>query len=145
MGTVSHTRVMRTALAFGVVLSSLLLIGCGGGNSPVGKWTGKMEMPKGSPNAEMAQGLMGAMSLDLEIKEDKKFTMTVMGFNIDGSYKQDGKNLTLTPEKSMGQPIPANQSNSQPLKVTMSDDGKTLSVIAEGKNPGMTFTRSEKK
>lgn len=71
-----------------------------------GKWTAEVEMPKHDPSDpgekmayEMAKAF--ASSVWLELKEDGTFTLSMI-FPIEGTWKKDGKKLSLNPTKFMG-------------------------------------------
>lgn len=145
-----------------VVVALLALAGCKNGvmglgaKSPdiEGKWKGEIKMATGSkddPMAKfgeaMAQMMLG--NLTLEFLPGDKFKLTMMGMPIEGSYKRDGLELTLTAEKAMGM-TPEELKNNNPgfktdkLHATISPEGDKITVRAgdEKKEDGeMVFVR----
>jgi len=100
---------MRKVAVFAVAIAMLaVVVGCGGSldKKVVGKYTGKLEMPKtkaNDPMAKMAEGMANALasSMTLELKEDKTFILTMM-IPIEGKYTLDSDKITLNIEKVMG-------------------------------------------
>ncbi len=155
---------MKTlSLALAVGLLALLASGCGGNRDKalVGKWTGKITMPEGQKNdvgAKFAEALMNNVSL--ELKEDKKFTLTMM-FPIEGTWSTSGDALNLKVEKFMGMTVDQVKDMSKgqpnadkvgefekPMEFTISGDNKTLTAkkggsLAAGQGQGdLVFTKS---
>lgn len=137
-------------------------IGCAGNREKelVGKWTGKASVPddkKNDPNVKMAEAFLSNASL--ELKEDKKFTMTIM-FPFEGTWSVSGDTLALKVEKFMGMTVDQvknmakGQPNSQnideiekPMEFKISGDNKTLTAVKKGAMAGpgqgdLVFTKS---
>ncbi len=93
--------------------------------------------------AKMAEGMMGFFQFDLELKEESKFTMTVMGMPIEGDWALSGKQITLTPKTFMGLnseemkkegaknggTMAKSGDMDKPFKLEIQSDGKTLKAI----------------
>ena len=142
-----HSVAMRRALP---LLVLIVLLGCKGNREKdlVGTWSG------------------GSMSTALT--EDKKFTTSVGGFNLTGTWKVEGDDVSLQPEMANGKTIaelktalqagmarvPAAQKAvaegalkniDAPLVYTLSADGKTLTTNKEKDKhagPGTTLTKA---
>jgi len=145
-------------VALGAV--ALTLAGCAASpeKQVVGKWKGSVTLPPNmakDPRAGMLKGMFS--NLTLEVKEDKKFTLTMM-VPIEGTWSVSGKSLTLQPTKIMGMDVKQAQemakkqgrsatSMDKPMKMTLSEDGKTLTAENPESSQGgsMTFTRDESK
>jgi hypothetical protein len=106
-----------------------LLVGCGG-NSYVGKWDATMSSTDPQA-AEMMSG-MGTLKNALELKADDTYVMEIMGQKMEGTYKVDGKTLTMTPNEGPGAGTVGS--------LTASEDGKTLTSTEQGMT--ITLTRS---
>lgn len=143
-----------------LALFSLLLVGCSGGSEGalLGKYKGEIKLTeeqKKDPMAKMAEGMMGLFAMDLELKAEKKFTLTVMGMPIEGDWVKSGNTLTLTPTLIMGlTPEEAKKQNKsgtmskeadKPLRLEVQPDGKSLKALDDmggGKTPGdFIFTK----
>jgi hypothetical protein len=91
-----------TILSISLLLSG---IGCKGGESAVvGKWKGEIKVAgsKDDPGAKFAEALGSMMSMDLELKSDHTFAMTMMMLPIGGDWSMSDNSVTLTPKIFMG-------------------------------------------
>ena len=145
---------MKIAL-IALVALAIALLGCSGATEKkiVGKYKAQLTMPEGKkddPSAPMAKGFAEALvgSMSLEIKEGKAFTMTAMGFPIEGTWTLNGDKLTLTPTKVMGMdPKTASKDSTsksdEPMELTVSSDGKTLMPTKKAgpSDPDFRFVR----
>lgn len=134
------TRILAIALG-----AALIISGCAK-KSYVGQWEGTLNMPdpkrtggKSDPGKDMAdalaKGIGGMLKSDLELKDDMTFKVTMLMMNIEGSYTQEDKKLTLTPKTINGQSLAAmgNPGGAdKPLLLTANEDG-TLSLTTEGR------------
>lgn len=133
-------------------------MGCGGGleDKVVGKYRAKMnsqESGKDDVVSKMGEGLADAMisSMTMEIKEDKTFSMSVMGFPMKGTWTLSGTTLTLTMEEAMGVGVKETEakegkgkSANEPVLLSVSSDGKTLTPTEKKKGePDIVFVREE--
>ncbi len=159
-------RVKASGIVFaGLVAVAVLGIGaCAKETSVVGKWKGKIDMPEPKTEqekamAKMMEGFAGMMTPDLDLREDKTFTMNMM-IPIEGTWVQSGKTVTLTANKIMGMTVDEaqkmaaqqnkgvtqNQDLQKPMILTISEDGKSMSMQGEGAQKGtITFARNESK
>lgn len=132
------------------------LAGCGASQQNlVGKYKGEFEMPEASkddPMAKMGEAMMGMMSFDLELKEQNKFTLTMLIIPIEGDWTVSGKTITLTPKTVMGlTPEEFAKQNSKdggttsktdqmekPIRLEVQSDGKLKAIDNVGgeKAPG---------
>ncbi len=139
--------------AFGVsliVLFALLVAGCkaGGDAAVVGKWKGAVKMgdngKKDDPGAKMAEALASMMSMDVELKADHTFSLSMMMMPIEGSWSMSGNRVSLTPKTVAGMsPEDFNKKNSskgslqqtssfdKPLELELQPDGKTMKAVSE--------------
>lgn len=103
--------------------------------------------------SKMGEGLADAMisSMTMEIKEDKTFSMSVMGFPMKGTWTLSGTTLTLTMEEAMGVGVKETEakegkgkSANEPVLLSVSSDGKTLTPTEKKKGePDIVFVREE--
>lgn len=114
-----RTYSMRTILTLLCAALALALVGCSGGNSVVGKWEAKMS----STDPEMSAGLSMMPAVPMEFMSDGNYTVSMMGMEEKGTYKQEGNKVMMT-------------SNEKTVELTMSEDGKTMT----GTDSGMTMT-----
>jgi hypothetical protein len=131
-------------MGFGVLLALLLgLWGCGskGGNaSPAtldavpGTWEGRAASPGADSNRIM---------YELEMRKDNTFILSMpnakdgggsKGSSLRGAWRADGRVFSLTSDSQA-------RSN-DPMKLSLSDDGKTLSLVKTGdQDPDAVFTK----
>src|SRR5947209_2279679 len=111
------------------IMACLILIiaiaGCANREAQlVGKWKVKMDVSKqASANTGKPEDLgkamgnaMGAMfgaMINMELKQDHTYTMTVMFFPVEGKWSLSGDTVTLTPEKVMGMPAGSMKSSNK--------------------------------
>lgn len=105
---------------------SLLLVGCSKPDPMVGTWkmslddTLAKQLPKG----------MQMPTATLEFKADKTFTVTTVAAgktsSMDGTYKLEGKSLTMTVANMEGKPAP--EQMKKPETVTLSEDMKSFDM-----------------
>ncbi len=127
-------------------LSLALTAGLALAATPVGTWTGKITitkmpvLPAGAPPQQkaMAQQFVAAMSkmrLMLNLKSDKTYVMTMVGGPTQpphtGKWSQKGNVITTTSATEKG----------PPQNLTLSADGKTMTLIAPGNQGKVVFTR----
>lgn len=129
-------------MLLGIALMGMLA-GCGGNReaSLPGTWkinADKMNLPGGNSGnavqqmgANVARGMMANMTL--ELKGDKTFTMNMM-FPMEGSWSFDGASskVSLKMTKIAGTDISkmpnANAANQKPMVLTLSGDGRQLTM-----------------
>ena len=142
-----HSVTMRRALPLFLLL---VLVGC-----------------KGSREKEFI-GTWNTQNAATTLTEDKKFTTTIGGLSLEGTWTFEGDDATLTPATVAGKPVAEVKSTMQgalgrlpaaqqamakgfveaidtPNVLTLSADGKTLVTNkAKDKNPGpaMTWTKA---
>lgn len=122
---------MRTIVSLCAALAALtFLVGCSGGSSA--SYVGKWDMTMTSSDPEMAKlfGQAGTIKNALELKADNTYNMDIMGNKMEGTYKVDGKTLTMTPKEGGKVGI-----------LTASDDGNTLTGTEDKLT--MKLTRSK--
>lgn len=132
-------------------------VGSGKNADIVGKWSGKIDMPKGEKNdpmakmaESMAQLFLGGLSL--ELRADNTFVLNVM-VPIEGTYTRSGRNLTLTPQKvagmtqaeakkmreAEGKPSP----DMGPMRGSIAADGRSIALRPDDKKEGdLVFRRA---
>lgn len=123
--------------------------------SPVGTWTGKIElkMPKLPANMPPEQkammdkmlGQMKQARIVLTFKGDKTYTAESKGMpgpsgastKSGGTWSQSGKTITMTAKEKPGQPTgaPKNQT------MNFSADGKSLVLLIPNNQGQVTFTK----
>ncbi len=131
---------MRTKLTLLATFVAALICGCSSGGPMVGTW--KMELT--DEMKKMAEMAGGSIDGSMEFKGDGTFTgtmkMTSQGktetSTVEGTYKVDGKNLTMTLTKMDGKD--PSESDKKPETVTLADDMKSFSAP---KVPGMKFVK----
>lgn len=151
-------------LSFAVVLA-VFAFGCKGGVSEdavVGKWKGEVKMPesaKDDPMAKMGEAFMGMMSMDLDLKADKTFTLTMVFIPIAGDWSMSGNVVTLTPKTVMGmtkEEVAKQQEKEgkkpeagmdKPMRLEVQPDGKSMKALdqlgGEKDSPGeFVFTKT---
>src|SRR2546423_12352136 len=87
------------------LLSLLLAAGCMTPEEKmVGKWRGKVEMGQSmkstlnaSPMGAMAGNIASMIDPQLDLRPDKTFTLSLSMAPIDGTWKLDQNEITLTP------------------------------------------------
>jgi len=145
----------RLLLCF-AICAAFLIAGCSSksgsvsaviatGPDIVGKWKGKVDMPKSDdPMAKMAEGMtsMFTSNLVLEFQPGDKFKFTMMGLPIEGSVERKGLDLTLTTERAMGMTVEemkkSNPTFSQEkMFATISADGSKITVKDKDSKPGL--------
>lgn len=92
------TKILVLILAIMLVIS---FAGCGEQNTPPeGKYLfTSMSEGEDKYNEEMLQLILGENYAEenfIEFLKDNTFTMTLMGTTVDGRFKQDGNNFTLS-------------------------------------------------
>lgn len=124
---------MKTILSLAVTLVALVVLaGCGSG-SIAGKWTGKPDKAKaleGVPADQraMAEKTLENMSIELDLKPDKKFALQILGLPfasdkpIEGTWEQTEKVVKLTPTDTKQPAFDAN----------VSEDGKSITLNQPG-------------
>lgn len=94
-----------------------------------------------APGADLMKGLTAMFSSDLELREDKTFTMQMSIVNVDGTWSVQGNKVLCDPKKVMGQDITEARARggnlskaasgpdvSQPMEFEVSPDGTTLAL-----------------
>jgi len=139
-----------------VLLVALLAGGCkaGGESAVVGKWKGQIKMDeskKDDPAAKMAEAFASMLTMDVEMKSDHSFKLTVMMMPIEGSWSMSGSKVSLTPKTIAGlspeeyQKQQAKSGGSlsktssgdfdKPLNLELQPDGKTMKMVKDGAAP----------
>lgn len=112
-----------------------------------GVWKGKISVdlskvpaPKdenGKKMLEQVKTMLGKMKITLNLKPNKTYSMTASGLpnamkdqTSEGTWKQSGKSVTLTPTKENGKK-PTGES-AKPVTLTVSADGKKMSMAVPG-------------
>lgn len=137
---------MKTLAALTLV-AALALAGCGvSEKSLAGKWTGKLVMSEEDKKSggQFAEAMANSMTFDLELKEDKTFTLAAMGMPSEGTWTlADGK-VTLTMTKAMGVAVTPSSSQ-KPLVMSVGDGGEKLTMTDPEKPDASTveFTKVE--
>jgi hypothetical protein len=79
---------MKAILLLSLVLG-VFLTGCGPSQqNMIGKWKGEVKMPedkKDDPMAKMGEAMLGMFTMDLELKEENKFSLTMLFIPIAGT------------------------------------------------------------
>ena len=138
------------AAAFVAHAASLLAV------NVVGVWKGKVTIDSASApkpqNDQQKQAMEGGMAMvkkmvvTLTLKTNKTYTAEAKNApgkpgpeKSEGTWKQEGNALWLTPAKDNGKPAP----DKKPQKFLILDGGRKLSLAAEGMPPWVkvTFTR----
>lgn len=158
----------RPTLIFAILLA-LFAWGCsskdGGGLSAsksagpdiMGKWKGKIEMPKSededNPFGKMAEAMAGMFTgnMALEFLPEDRFRLSFMGIPIEGKVERKGLDLTLHTDRAMGMTVEeAKKTNPDFKQETMlakiSADGSkiTISDLGDDKSKGtMVFERAK--
>ncbi len=118
----------------------------------MGKWKFKnFDMPAAAANNPMAGTIKQLFSsASLEIKPDKKFTLTMV-VPIEGTWSLNGNVISMQPTSVMGmsmdkvKEMQAKQPGGggmmaknvdQPMNATLSDDGKTLTLLGPTEQQG---------
>ncbi|HRI43556.1 MAG TPA: lipocalin family protein [Fimbriimonadaceae bacterium] len=124
-----------------------------------GAWKGKISMdtskipaPKdeqGKKMLEQVKTMLGKMKITLNLNSNKTYAMKATGLPnsmkdqvSEGTWKQSGKSITLTPTKENGKK-PTGES-AKPVTLTLSADGKKMSMAvpgAAGMGGSLVFTR----
>lgn len=81
---------------------------------------------------------------DIHLGEDHRFREVYQNWDLEGAWKRNGRTITLTPEtingktiaeveelvkqKGTREQIKATQNFADPIRVTLSEDGKTLTA-----------------
>lgn len=148
-----------------LAIVAVALVGCKGGGGEtavIGKWKGEIKLPeakKDDPGAKMAEAFASMMSMDLELKADHKFTMTMMMFPIDGDWSMSGNRVSLVPKSVMGMTVEdfkkkqaasgsmskSSDSPDKPIELELAGDGKTMKGIdtsSGAKSGELVFTKS---
>src|SRR5687768_784661 len=99
MPTPDRNILMRTILSLCAAIAALTLAGCGG-TSYVGKWDAAVTST--DPQAAAVMGQMGTMKNAFELKSDETYVFDFMGQKMEGTYKVEGKTLTMTPKDGSG-------------------------------------------
>lgn len=126
-------------MAFGV-------LGCKSSESDlIGRWDGQMQLDKSTSDNPMAKALEGMASAftsaNLELKADKKFTLTLAMFPLEGTWRVEGGNVRLVVESVMGmtksevekmsKSKEPNGPGAQDILLTIGNDRKTLTVSSK--------------
>jgi len=124
---------MKPFGAFLAILLVLLIAGCkaGGEAAVVGNWSGALKIPeakKDDPMAKMAEGFASMLSMDLELKADHKFKITMMMIPIEGDWAMSGNQVTLTPKTFLGM-------TAEEYKKTQAKSGNTMSQTQDPSKP----------
>ncbi len=111
---------MKKLLIFAVLTICLAITGCGSSDPMAGTW--KLEV------SEDMKKLMGDNSpTSTAVFKDGTVKLTMaMGTRteeLEGTYKLEGKTLTITPTKEGGKP-----SNDKPETITLADDMKSFDM-----------------
>lgn len=118
---------MTKAVLFAALLLGLVLAGCSS-NPVVGTW--KLQVPEALATAAKSIGKGGDMNAEVVFASDGKFSLKGLGAGksgqMEGTYKVEGKTVTLTFEKLDGTPI--TEQVMKPETAELSDDGKTFVV-----------------
>jgi len=154
---------MRAFVFSVLVVFAVSLIGCkaGGETAVVGKWKGQIKMEeskKDDPGAKFAEALAGMMAMDLELKADHKFTMSMMMINLEGDWSMSGSRVTLVPKTVMGMSVEdykkketasgtMSKTNGpdKPMELELQGDGKTMKGVdpdSSSKGAELVFTKS---
>ena len=132
-------------------------VGTGASADIVGKWSGKIDMPKSGkddPMGKMAESMaqMFLSGLSLELRPDNTFVLNMM-VPIQGTYSRKGNSLTLTPtlvagmtpeeakklRKADGKPVP----DMKPMSGRIAANGASISLLSENKKDGeLVFRRA---
>ena len=136
--------ISRVSLALALVAAAPFALAA----NPVGKWTGKMmiKMPTLPPSANpqqkaMMEKVMSQMSqarITLDLKANKTFTVSMTGMpqaqgakTETGMWSQKGNVVTTTQAKA----------GSKPQSMTLSPDGKTLTLTIPNGQGKVVFTK----
>lgn len=113
------------------VLAAFAIAGCGVSDKDVtGSWTGKPTSAGASGG--MASAFADMMSVQLELKSDHTYTMMMLIFPVEGSWKVKGNTVILTRESFMGMSSDElararGQSGAdEPMVLRVSKDRKTM-------------------
>jgi hypothetical protein len=129
----------RQILPVSAALLLLALAGCQPKASVVGKWKGKemTGMAASTPAEKTAKEFADKMiaSLQFEFKPDGTATMGLMGFDLKGKYTVAGNQVTMTMEPNA---MTSSAPPQPPMVLTLSPDGKTLTMAGQKGAPGQT-------
>ena len=123
--------------AFVVVLTLVLclsvLAGCGGGGASSGELKGKYVLTAIDVDGIDALEMMESMGLKAsdtyyEFSDDGTFKMSLMGYEEEGTFKADGKKITLTVD-------------GEDSEVTFDGKKITFEEIDEGEKTKMVFEK----
>lgn len=132
-------------------------VGTGANAGIVGKWSGKIDMPKsgkddpmGKMAESMAQLFLGGLSL--ELRSNNTFVLNVM-VPIEGTYARSGRNLTLTPTmvagmtqdeaRKMRQADGKATPEMKPMRGSIAADGSNIVLQTDNKKEGeLVFRRA---
>lgn len=163
---------MRRLVALAPLTALALAWGCGGMSEKdlVGDWTGKMTMseiakkqaieeakkqnPQGAQvSPDMIETMMNSMEYPLTLREDNTFTLTLVMFPAEGTWKFENGKVVMTVTKMMGMDINALAAQSgqtarsnDPMVLSVSKDGKTMtgaSSAAVYVGGSFTFTKKD--
>lgn len=118
----------------------------------LGDWHGKMDIPENEKEKEkgeksnadqmaLAQEMMKNINLDL--RQDNTFLLE-MFYEIEGKWSLAGNVITLTPTKMFGMDVKDDdpkKKKDEPMLLTLSPDGKSLTSKNEKDGPKFFFSR----
>ncbi len=147
---------MKSLLKFSIsaaVLVCLVVAAIAAGNV-TGVWKGtikldtsKLPKPKNAQEQQMMQqgiDMVKKMKITLTLNANKTYSASFTGGpggaskTSTGKWVQSGNTVTITPVKEDGKAVTGNQA--KPQKLTVSSDGKTLTMTPPGQSGGPTAT-----
>ena len=122
------------ALILVVLLSVSMLAGCGGGDKgPTGKYVLTVWEIDGQDFIALMKSLGGdafdPSTIYIEFQNDGKFTMEMDEDDASGTFKVDGKNLTLTMD---GETLTGTVDGNK-VTIETTEDGSTMKMVFEKK------------
>jgi hypothetical protein len=147
----------RTLLVCSMAISlAFALAGCQNReNALVGKYKGSLQLPDtkdGKPIDDLTKTMASNLAnMPLELKADRTFTMTMLMFPAEGTWKLEGDTLVLSVTEVMGMTVeemkkqnPSSANTDKPMRLKVSPDNKTLTAIDDKPAEGtMVFTREK--
>lgn len=134
------------------LLTSLVLVatvawlglGCSAERHVVGKWTTKPTEEQKSEGNPLANAASGLTVFELDVRQDKTFTLRMFGTGVDGTWTYSDDVITLTMQKAAGFDMSSLGTANKPWLGKLSEDRTKLEFKTEqgALSSALTFTRS---
>ena len=130
-----------------LLLAPFVVTGCASSEAKfVGKWETDTEFSQArgdQPGDRLLKGIddfAKAVGPQLELRADHTFKMVIV-FTIEGIWTSEGQTVTCTPQKVSGLTMNKDgKSPSDPIKLRLADDGKSL-ISANGTDQHWSLNR----